>query len=429
MNYKRPLIIFGVAAILLLLFFSLSRTKGNRYSWAETYDEESKNPYGTFIIYDLLQNYFSGKEVNKINTSISSDLPSDSLSQNDNYVFVGEGMYMDSADVQSLLHFVDHGNTAFISSKTIPYDLMFEIYYDECNNNYWDDYAMLKDTGAVFNLLHNDLESNEGYGYKYIHYRQIKKYNWTYIDSIYFCDETYSFVELGFLNDQQVNFAKKDYGQGAFYLHTSPIAFSNIQLMDQPGIDYAGKIFSHLPEGDIYWDRHSRVSVGVARRRNSQYSGNQTNREISGGGPLKYILSQAPLAWAWYICLSLAFLYLIFRAKRKQRIIPVLESNTNTSLDFISTIGTLYFIQSDHKKLSLQKMKLFLAYIRDRYYIPTGELDDVFVKKLVAKSEISEAVIQKIISTHTNIKGALSITEKTLIDFHQMIDQFYKNCK
>lgn len=429
MTNKRPLIIFGIAAMLLLLFFSLSRTKGNRYSWAETYDEQSKHPYGTFVLYDLLQHYFSGKEVKKINTSVSSDLPTDSLSRANNYIFVGEGMYMDSADVQSLLHFVARGNTAFISSKTIPYDLMFEVYYDECNNNYWDDYTILKDTGAVFNLLHKDLESEAGYGYKYIHYRQIKKYNWTYIDSIYFCDETYSFVELGFLNDQHVNFAKKNYGQGVFYLHTSPIAFSNIQLMDKPGIDYASKVFSHLSSGDIYWDRHSRVSVGVARRRNNQYSGNQANREISGGGPLKYILSQAPLAWAWYICLSLALLYLLFRAKRKQRIIPIIEKNTNTSLDFISTIGTLYFIQSDHKKLCLQKMKLFLAYIRDRYYIPTGELDDIFVKKLVAKSEVSEAAIQKIILTHINIKGALSITEKTLIDFHQMIDQFYKNCK
>jgi len=429
MTDKRPFIIFGIAALFILIFFSVSRTKGARYNWNEQYDEESKQPYGTFIIYEMLQEYFPNKKVHTIKESLTDNLPTDTLSINNNYVFVGEGMYMDSANVQSLLQFVARGNNAFISSKTIPYDLMFDVYYEECDNNYWDDYGIMKDTGAVLNLTHQDLNRPAGYEYQYVHYRKIKPYSWNYIDSIYFCDETHSFVELGFINDRYVNFAKKEYGNGTFYLHTNPIAFSNIQLLDEQGIDYAGKVFSHLPEGSIYWDRFSKVSLGVARRKNQQYSGNRNNREIAGGGPLKYILSQPSLAWAWYTCLAMAILYLIFKAKRKQRIIPIAESNVNTSMDFISTIGTLYFIQNDHKKLAIQKMKLFLAYIRDRYYIPTSDLDDTFVKKVVAKSEIPESSILKIIDVYQYIKAGAVINESKLIEFHQLMEHFYKNCK
>ena len=75
--------------------------------------------------------------------------------------------------------------------------------------------------------------------------------------------------------------------------------------------------------------------------------------------------------------------------KRKQRIIPVLERNENTSFKFISTIGRLYFLQNDHKKLCQQKMKLFYAYIRDRYNINTTKVDEGYFATLFSDQKKS----------------------------------------
>lgn len=61
-------------------------------------------------------------------------------------------MYMDSLGTKRLLDFVAAGNTAFISSKTIPFDLMTFVYFDECEDSPWTDYGMFEDSVAHFSL-------------------------------------------------------------------------------------------------------------------------------------------------------------------------------------------------------------------------------------------------------------------------------------
>ncbi len=431
MTDKRPFIIFGIAALLILTIFIIFRSSKDRYNWDENYKESNKSPYGTFIVYNLLKDYFPDHELLDVSKSIFDDLAPEKIEpsgQPANFVFIGEGLYMDSSDVEQLLAFVAVGNTAFISSKSIPYDLMYGVYSEKCNGNYWDDYVNLKDSLVSINLMHSDLKDQYGFEYNFLYRDKLYQYQWQYIDSIYFCEADYSFVALGNINGKYANFAKANYGKGAFYLHTTPIAFSNIQLLKKQGLSYANKIFSHLSDGPIYWDKYSRVQEDISRRRN-QMATYSPNSRLSHEGPLSYILKQPSLAWAWYLALATGLLYLLFRAKRKQRIIPVMDVNTNTSLEFISTIGRLYFLQNDHKKLCLQKMKLLLSYVRDRYNIPTKQLDETFISNLSLRSEVPENVINKIVMMYQNIKKSGFVSEKTMIDYHLEMDKFYKNRK
>ena len=426
MDNKRVIIIivFFALVLSLILFFSQSKTA---YNWRETYKEGSKDPYGTHVINQLLQSYFPNEEFHQLQDSIYGILP-DTIIRNGNYVFIGEGLFLDSLDVETLLRFVANGNRAFISSKTIPFDLMFYLYYEECNEYYWNDYVNISDTIAHLNLIHPNLETKQSFIFKYLYRNKPKPYRWQFIEEYYFCEEDFSPVALGYMNDTLVNFARFPYGEGAVYLHTAPIAFSNIQLLEKEHLNYANKVFSHLQTGPIYWDEYSRISELIGRRRNER-NRNNTPRTLSSESPLQYILSQPPLAWAWYLLLGISLLFLLFRTKRKQRIIPVSEQNTNTSLEFLSTIGRLYFLQNNHKQLSLQKMKLFLGQVRDRYHLQTRSLDDNFVEQLSIKSEVSEEIIQKILLLYKNISNSSFVSENTLIEFHQVVDQFYKNRK
>ena len=422
MSNKRPYIILIIVAILVYLILNRWNKSGQNVSWAETYTETSKAPYGSFALFELLKTYFPNQKFVEIKKGIEEELIVDE-STKANYFFIGEAQYLDTSDVYKLLSFAEKGNNVMVISKTIPFDLMDKIYFKECNEHLWDELKVVFDTTADVALLHPNLKK-ESYHYTFYRNNKEQGYFWHYVDSVYICDKPFSFVPLGTLNDTLTNFARVAFGDGYFYFHTNPLLFTNIHLVEDYGKDYASAVLSHLQEGTIYWDSYSRVPEFVGKNQNTPGT-----VAAPSSTPLKYILSQASLAWAWYLSLALAMLYLIFGAKRKQRRIPVLEENKNTSLEFISTIGSLYFIQNDHRKLSLQKLKLFHAFVRNRYHIPAKEMDDIFVERLATKSEVDKAIINRIALFQKNIYSSNFVSEKTLIDLHQIMDQFYKTCK
>ena len=106
-----------------------------------------------------------------------------------------------------------------------------------------------------------------------------------------------------------------------------------------------------------------------------------------------------------------------------------MEKNENTSLEFISTIGRLHFIENNHLALSKQKMKLFLGYIRERYHLPTKELNEQFEKQLIARSEVSEEVVHKIFTIHRNMESSRFASENVLVNLHREMAKFYQTCK
>jgi hypothetical protein len=217
-NSKRILFIIGILAILVVLMVLLWRTP-QRHSWLETYKEDSRDPFGTQVIFELLKSYFPGQMTKVIEDKLSEELPEKS-SRPSNYVFIGEGLYLDSLDTETLLNYVSEGNTAFISSRTIPYDLMYYLYDEECISYYWDDYYSAIDTSQNLNFSHPDLRSANGFDYTFIFRNKTRPYRWQYIDSSYFCNEEYGFVELGRMNDTLINFARiKHGGRGLLFTH------------------------------------------------------------------------------------------------------------------------------------------------------------------------------------------------------------------
>ena len=292
----------GVALVILLLgavIFFLFR--GNeKINWIEHYWEDSKDPYGTLVIQNLLKKYNENKSLTVLKDSLNGVLPTDSTGLN--YVFIGEAIYLDSADIEAILDFTAWGNKTFISAKSIPYDLFFEVYSNECPDIYWEDYQTLIDDTVALNFDHPNLAVDTGFNFQFIRKGETRDHSWAFIPDEIFCEDEDYFVKLGDMNGYLPNFAKAEYGDGEFYFHTTPLALTNIALLEESGLEYAHKVFSHLSEGTIYWDAFSRIPEDVSRMRNqSDY------RSLAEESPLKYILSQPPLAWAWYLTLGLAF--------------------------------------------------------------------------------------------------------------------------
>jgi hypothetical protein len=435
---RTPLYIAAIAVVLLAGAFYYYYEDGKaKFEWSEGswqkkdgYSEKNVQPYGTNIAYRLLKNYFPGKQLIDIDADVATKLPSDSLGKGDNYVFIGEALYIDSLGTDRLLKFVEAGNTAFISSKTIPFDLMNYIYFDECEDAPWGDYGSVEDSVGRLSLRTPALPDS-AVRYFFAVQNIPRTYNWHYIEHYAFCDSLPQFP-LGYLNREMVNFASFPYGKGRFLLHTTPLAFTNFSLLRPETRPYAEGVWSHLTEGDIYWDAVSRVPESVGRRRN----GSEGNRNLADEHPLTYILKQPALAWAWYLLAGMAGLWLLFRAKRRQAIIPVLKKNENSSYEFIGTIAHLHFREKNYQSLSEQSMKLFLAQLRDRYNLVAPiapqtllpRTDNEFFKKLAAVSEVPEASARKIFEQYAAVVQ-YQPTEQMMIDLHLAMEAFLKMAK
>ena len=90
--------------------------------------------------------------------------------------------------------------------------------------------------------------------------------------------------------------------------------------------------------------------------------------------PFRYFLSQPPLRWALYLTMIAILLFMIFTAKRRQRVIPVIREPANRSLEFTELIGTLYFQKKDHDDLVRKKFTYFAEELRREIQVEVEEI-------------------------------------------------------
>ncbi len=407
------LVLLGIALLVGLAFLLMPK----KHDWTETYRKDSKEPYGTSLVSQLLENRFGKNLFITAFSRTSQSLAKSDSSRISNYIFLGDRIYLNDEDADTLLSFVAKGNNAFLAIQNIPAELDSALGFRKCDGA--DRVNFENDSVCHMNFYHPAIASTKPYTFNFIFKGQLANYEWNNFSFSKDCDSLPAYERLGYSSPAHLNFIRIGYGKGWFYFHLNPLAFTNLQLLDENRVEYCERVFSHLPAGKTCWDEHSRV---YSRSRNENGSHKK--------GPLSYILSQLPLRWAWYTLLMLVVIYFLFHVVRRQRIIPVILSPENTSLEFVQTVGELYYQQNDHQKLCMQQMKLFLQFIRSRYYMQTNVIDESFVRNLSVKSEIKYEQVEKIFSLFRAYQNTVvAVDEDELIAYYKTLDFFYRNCR
>jgi hypothetical protein len=135
---------------------------------------------------------------------------------------------------------------------------------------------------------------------------------------------------------------------------------------------------------------------------------------------------QKPFKWAFWLFILLLLLFVLMEMRRKQRYIPFVKPPKNDSLDFVKTIGRLYYDKGDHKNLCRKMAAYFLEHVRAVYKIPTNLLDDKFIRTLQYKSDATEFEIRSIVSFIKFMDDGGMVGKGQLISFHQELESFYK---
>lgn len=309
--------------------------------------------------------------------------------------YVNFSFQIDKKSTESILNYVGQGNTAFISSNGFNEILMDSLKF---STDYFYD---VNDTLQLYFSKKSPFKSK---------YKMEGGFNGLYFSKF---DSTKTIV-LGHqkhLGDKEEisNFIAIKYKNGTFFLHTQPAAFSNYHLLKANHAQYVAELLSYIPANKtIHW-----------------FLKDQSVSEISNS-PMRYVLKQPALKWAWYFFLIGMLIFMIFNAKRRQRKVPIIIPLKNTTVDFTKTIGNLYFQEGSHNVIIEKKIIFFLEKIRTDFYMETDDLSEDFIKKLHLKSGKKLEIIQMIVRLIKKSRKTYQNTEEDLIALNRAIEEFWK---
>lgn len=419
-DIKIGLILVVVLAALVTLFYFLFRDD-QKYKWDENYSYNNDQPYGADMLYSFLEDKATTLELIEKET-VSKFLKrkeAENPQKNNTYFIIGDNLDFAARDYETLYDFMQKGNSVMIVSSQLDAKLIEQINSFCHNENKYLGWNNLNQT-YLFSLKANfeseALKTRRGYTFFYEYLSERQEHIYSYFGSSFCRDQNYE--TLGEIHPDKVNYIKIKVGEGQLLLHSNPIFFSNRHLIRKDGFDYAGKVFSYLPKGKIYWDKHNKP----IKVKKPAMEGNEDDT------PFTYILKQRGFRWAFYLIYVSVILFLIFNLYRKQRQIPVLFQNKNTSLEFIKNVGTLYFENKDNKKLADKIMLHFMNEIRLKYYI-SDKNREVIIEKLALKTKVDARIIENIFKAYAYIEKQSELSDDALIKFYKKIEKFHKTIK
>jgi len=391
MTKKNILIGIGV----LLAAVALFSNRSNKVDWYPSYSHEGTLPLDTKIFFEQLPNWFNNQKTTTLHTTFyeyAKTLTDKEYYQNKNYICVTGNYTIDQPSFESLLSYVASGNQALIAAHTFPNfvkdTLKFEVDYNQ---------VKLKDRykGAYLNHLNDSL-----------YYQQKHPYGEAFItDSTAVASLGHFYSETC---EMQTNFTKIPYKEGAFYIHTVPELFTNYQLLAAKNTVYIDNLMSFLPENPVLFEKMIKIDPDFNK------------------GPLSFILSKPALKWGLYLAVITLLLFMLFNAKRRQRIIPIIEPLQNTTTAFVQTVSTLHLESEDYNGMIQKNIIYFLEHVRNTYYLPTANLNDDFIKKLAQKSGKPHSDIERLITLIIKMKSHKFSTPDPLKKLHKELEQFYK---
>ncbi|HUH45515.1 MAG TPA: DUF4350 domain-containing protein [Arenibacter sp.] len=401
---KRSKIILGIFLIVLLGIIGTEILRPKPLNWKPSYNATDKIPFGGYVLFQELQELFPGQPVQRVNESLYNFLVDRDTTLTSNYLLINNFLELDRQEANQLLSYVDQGNHAFIAAGS------FGTYLSDTLNLKVESLYTLREDALRLQLTNPTFHRTDysiGRGSYHTHFTSVDTLNTVVLGHISYTgkNEMADTVIQG--PKKRPNFIRIKFGKGHFFLNTSPQAFTNYYML-KGNQEYVGNSLSYLKNTTTYWDDYKKAGRLII------------------DSPMRFVLNQPALRWAYYLTLGGILIFILFRAKREQRIIPVLEPLRNTSVDFARTIGSLYYGHKDYTDLIAKKCNYFMEYLRSHYYIDTQHINDRTASDLAIRSGKSVSETKSLLDLLVALSNKKQHQEQDLIDLDKKIHQFKK---
>lgn len=383
-------IYIGIASVLLLIYLVAEYNRPMPVNWAETLNRKDKIPYGTYILYNRIGDIFPGADVQTFREPIYNVVNDHGIAHA-SYLIICDAINISEVDYRKLCSFVKQGNDVFIASSyfgkylsdSLKIDVQSELKNDTVKSYFTDSrlgnarYAIGKNAGNLyFRAYSNDA------------------------------------VVLGKNSSSHANFLKYKMGEGNLMLNANPLMFTNYSLLNKSGAAYASIALSYVRnDKNLIWDEY------------------YINGREDEGSPLHVLLRNNALRAALYITLISLLIFVFYEMKRRQRVIPIIEPLRNTSLEFATTVGQVYYEQRDNSNIAQKLAAYLLEQIRSKYRLSTNKLDEAFTAMLVKRSGVEDELAEEIVMQIKQAQEGKVQKDQDLAAFNRNIEQFYLQSK
>jgi hypothetical protein len=399
-----PFIIVAIAVVTFICLLLVSaKNRPRQLNERITLRQKDKIPYGTYVARQLLPSLFPKARIFYDRNMPASWEAIDTTAINQAVILVAKEFDAEEWELDELKRFVERGNYAFIMAHNLSYDA--SNYFRSHSNNL----ALEEFLGGGEDSLQVSLESPP------FTTRQAYQYPGKKFENVFPEIDTLRTAIMGRNESKEINFIQMQTGRGRIYIHLAPLAFSNYFLLHKDNIHYYEQTLSVIPPSvhKIVWNEYYLVKKNFNKEKQPS---------------LYRVLFQYPsLKWGLLTALFTLLIFVLLELRRKQRMIPVVQAPKNESLDFVKTIGRLYYDQNDHVNRARKMSVYFLDHLRNQYKIATNTLDESFIATVHAKTGYAAEEIKQITGFIQFLETAPAITSEQLSHFYKQLENFYQN--
>lgn len=422
-----------------LLVQGCKRPQKKVINWNVNLANESKDPYGSYLAFQSLKNFFPGTAI----TTLSKGFKYNNIDYRMKYpaegrallILTGLGFNVSKDEFDALLSFVRAGNEIVLFTGSIDEKFEEEFGFNKpyyASDRGYENMPLSRSyTGEEnINCIAFATDTTKKYGYRGRYLQGSLDIDtgatlsaFDLVDeqkadtTEYQTEDMISDVQrnekapeiLGYTNGSP-NLIRYSLGGGHITIHAAPLVTSNYFLLQKDNLNYLQAIWNLMPEdiSHVYW--------------NSFYKHRAEHSDFG-------ILWRHPATrWALILSIIALLLYVLLEMKRRQDPIPVIKPLENTSVTFVETVGRLYYNKGNHQNLAEKMVQHFLEWVRSHYYLNTNHLDDAFARSLSAKSGLPPEIAANLIEMIEEVKaGNTTIDEPYLYHLNNTIQRFYKN--
>ncbi len=390
---------FVIALVVLLgIYIAYELNKPQPEDWSITYYHQSTEPFGAQALEALMAPLFDD-EIEHVYKSVYEIYVEDSLDANS--LIIANAIGFGKEDTDLLLEQVASGKTVFLSA--LAFGGVLADTFDLQTS--FEDPIGIKTPEQVESDLAGEtkvqITFNEGAKSFLVDYPNLGA-------TSSFEPKASDSLEVLATNDENRPVLVRYQNNGQLIMGTLPLAFTNYFTLLEETTSFTEAQLLLIPQDEPLV-------------RNQYY---QLGR-LESDTPLRVLLSNQSLRWATYILLVAILIFFVFQSKRQQRIIPIITPLANLTLEFVQTLGRLYYKQSNHNNLSHKRVLYWKEFVRTHYNLNTQYLNEDFINELSRKSGKNEATVASLVGLVNTIENQNEISDSILLKFEKNLNEFY----